>query len=136
MIRQRTQPREVPGLLHGRAMEHVKMSELGSGRILDHPVLGGIDPHDIAVVDVDGRPLAGIAGEPLAMTLLAHGIVSTRTTPGGGAPRGYFCGVGRCGDCAMTVDGQLSVRTCMVAVRDGMKVRTQHGLGSWDASTR
>jgi hypothetical protein len=35
----------------------------------------------------------------------------------------------------MTVDGELSVRTCVVGLRHGMIVRTQHGLGSWDVST-
>ena len=48
-----------------------------------------------------------------------------------GYPRGIFCGIGRCTDCVMTVDGQPNVRTCVTPVRAGMKVETQQGLGKW-----
>ncbi|HEX5166855.1 MAG TPA: (2Fe-2S)-binding protein, partial [Thermomicrobiales bacterium] len=69
--------------------------------------------------------------EPIAAALLAHGVVAGRTMPETDAPRGYFCGVGRCPDCSMIVDGELNVRTCVTPVRDGMAIETQHGLGSW-----
>jgi predicted molibdopterin-dependent oxidoreductase YjgC len=87
----------------------------------------------MACVTVDGQPLCGVAGEPLAALLLAHGIGVMRQMPASGAPRGLFCGVGRCADCLMTVDGELNVRVCVTAARDGMQVHTQHGLGAWEA---
>lgn len=83
---------------------------------------------------VDGRALVGIEGEPIAMLLLAHGIIASRTMPASAGSRGYFCGVGRCSDCAMTVDGELNVMTCVTPLRDGMVIATQKGHGSWEDS--
>ena len=108
-------------------------SSLGSRRLGEHPLLGGVALAPVVRVTVDGRELHGVAGEPLAALLLAHGIVKLRTMPGSAAPRGLFCGVGRCADCLMTVDGVLNVRACVTPVRADMQVETQHGLGVWKA---
>jgi predicted molibdopterin-dependent oxidoreductase YjgC len=105
----------------------------GSRRLTNHPLLGVAPEAPLARVVVDGRELRGFAGEPLAALLLAHGVGVLRSMPGSGAPRGLFCGVGRCADCLMTVDGELNVRACVTAVRDGMQAQTQHGLGAWEA---
>jgi aerobic-type carbon monoxide dehydrogenase small subunit (CoxS/CutS family) len=48
-----------------------------------------------------------------------------------GSPRQMFCGIGRCTDCVMTVDGIPGVRTCVTEVREGMRVERQRGSGSW-----
>lgn len=105
---------------------------LGARRLSDHPLLGAAPVGATARVTVDGRELIALAGEPLAASLLAHGIVGMRTMPGSDAPRGLFCGVGRCSDCLMTVDGELNVRICVTPARDGMRVETQRGLGAWE----
>lgn len=47
-------------------------------------------------------------------------------------PRGYFCGIGRCTNCVMTVNGDPNVRTCVTPVEAGMVVETQDGLGKWE----
>lgn len=107
--------------------------DTGPNRVLKHALLGDAPEGEITRVIVDGREIYGIVGEPLAMTLLANGIRQARTMPQSGAARGYFCGVGRCPDCAMMVDGQLNVMSCTTAVRAGMVVRTQSGLGSWES---
>ena len=98
-----------------------------------HPIPGPAPAGGEVAITVDGRPLTARAGEPIAMALLAHGIDRCRTTPKEGAPRGLFCGVGRCPDCAMIVDGALNVPTCITPVRAGMAIETQHGLGRWQA---
>ena len=67
----------------------------------------------------------------IAAALLANGIRVFRTSAHSGEPRGPFCAVGRCPDCMMTVDGVLNVRTCVTSVRDGMRIETQQGLGTW-----
>lgn len=103
----------------------------GANRIKRHPLLGDAPAGETTRVIVDGNEFYGIIGEPIAMTLLANGILTSRTMPHSGAHRGYFCGVGRCPDCAMTVDGELNVMTCTTPLRPGMVVRTQQGLGSW-----
>lgn len=100
-------------------------------RVVTHPILGGDCRKRDAVIIVDGNRVAAITGEPIAAALLAAGIRRFRITPRFGSPRGLFCGIGRCTDCVMTVDGQPNVRTCVTPVRDGMVVETQTGLGKW-----
>ena len=68
---------------------------------------------------------------PIAAALLASGVRVFRKTAKKGYPRGVFCGIGRCTDCVMTVDGKPNVRTCVTPVRAGMKVETHNGLGRW-----
>lgn len=78
---------------------------------------------------LDGFRIGGREGEPLAVALLAAGVQVVRTMPESGEPRGGFCFSGRCADCLMIVDGISGVRACMTAVREGMRVETQHGFG-------
>lgn len=104
-------------------------------RVLRHPVLGDLPAVATVRITVDGREIAARAGEVVAAALLAHGIHVCRTMPHTGEPRGPFCAVGRCPDCAMTVDGRVNVRTCLEPVRDGMRVETQRGLGEWERET-
>lgn len=108
--------------------------DTGAYRIRRHPLLGNAPAGEVIKVVVDGHEYYGIAGEPIAMTLLANGLRVFRTMPDTDARRGYFCGVGRCPDCAMMVNGELNVMTCVTPLEPGMIVRTQEGLGSWEGS--
>jgi predicted molibdopterin-dependent oxidoreductase YjgC len=91
-------------------------------RVSKHPVLGDASPGRHVTIWLDGEPLAAVEGEPIAAALLAHGRRVFRRTPRFSEPRGVFCGIGRCTDCIMTVDGVPNVRTCVTPVRDGMVV--------------
>lgn len=93
-------------------------------RVGHHAVLGEMGGGRPVTIYVDGVPLAAREGEPIAAALYAHGIRVTRYSSRSGEPRGPFCMIGRCTECAMTVDGVPNVRTCMTAVRDGMRVDT------------
>ena len=75
------------------------------------------------VIVVDGAPMTAYPGESLAAALLAAGRRAFSRTPGG-APRGPFCNMGICFDCAVEIDGVAGVRACMTAVRAGMTVTT------------
>jgi predicted molibdopterin-dependent oxidoreductase YjgC len=101
-------------------------------RIRAHAILGDLPEVEAVTFTLDGRPFHAREGEPIAAALLAAGIRVFRTTPGSGEPRGGYCFVGRCADCLMTVDGILNIRACVTPVRQGMRVQTQHGLGSWE----
>jgi predicted molibdopterin-dependent oxidoreductase YjgC len=79
---------------------------------------------------VDDREVMAHAGESIAAACFAAGIRVLRWTAGG-EPRGYFCGMGVCQDCLVTVDGMPNVRACMTMVREGVRVTTQHGVGEW-----
>jgi len=83
---------------------------------------------------VDGRSVVAYEGESIAAALFAAGVRITRWTARTGSPRGYFCGMGVCQDCLVTVDGSPNVRACMTTVREGLRVETQRGLGDWGVS--
>lgn len=106
----------------------------GAQRVAVHPILGDLPSARPVPFTFDGETVTGRDGEPLLSALLASGVRVLRTMPDLGDPRGGYCLVGRCSDCQVVVDGAPSVRACVTPVRDGMVVRTQHGLGAeiWD----
>ena len=85
-------------------------------------------------VVLDGRAITAYAGESIAAALLAAGQRMARLSARAGEPRGYFCGMGVCHECLMTVDGVANVRACMTPVRDGLRIETQRGLGEWETA--
>jgi len=104
-------------------------------RIEDHPILGRAPERKMVTITVDGEPVAAQEGEPIAAALMAAGRRAFRHTKKWAEPRGYFCGLGRCTDCLMTVNGMPQVRTCITPVEEGMQVETQEGLGHWSDET-
>ncbi len=94
-------------------------------RILRHPILGTLEEQPPVFIEVDGDPIPAREGEPIAAAIIAAGRLKLRHTRKSGEPRGVFCGIGRCTDCVMTVDGQANVRTCVTPVKAGMKIVTQ-----------
>ncbi|MCW5749165.1 MAG: (2Fe-2S)-binding protein [Alphaproteobacteria bacterium] len=78
-------------------------------------------------VSVDGTPVRARAGDSVAAALLAAGIEHVRTTPVSGAPRAPYCMMGVCFDCLVTIDGVGNRQACMIAVANGMAIRTQRG---------
>jgi len=98
-------------------------------RIYEHPILGKAVFGRKVQIEYNGKKIWAYSGEPIAAALLANGIKVFRYTPKNHQPRSVFCGIGRCTDCMMIVDGQPNVRTCVTKVREGMKVETQYGRG-------
>jgi predicted molibdopterin-dependent oxidoreductase YjgC len=82
-------------------------------------------------IRLDGEAMTAYEGETVAAALLAAGRRTFRTTARGETPRSYYCGMGVCHDCLMTIDGLPGVRACMTPVRDGLAVLTQRALGDW-----
>jgi predicted molibdopterin-dependent oxidoreductase YjgC len=99
-------------------------------RIRDHAVLGGLPQAQELTIYFEGIPVKARAGEPIMAALVAQGVTVFRYTKKG-SPRRMFCGIGRCTDCVMTVDGIPGVRTCVTEVKEGMRIERQHGVGSW-----
>lgn len=102
-------------------------------RITQHPA-GDLPAGEALTFTCDGQTLTAQAGDTVATALWLAGVRRLRTMPEADAPRGLFCGVGRCTDCLMTIDDELSVRSCITPVRAGMVVETQIGLGTWKAA--
>ena len=94
----------------------------------------GVERGRALEVFMDGAEVRAYEGESIAAALAASGRRFTRWTARTGEPRGYFCGMGVCQDCLVTVDGLPNVRACVTPVRDGMRVESQRGLGDWRVS--
>lgn len=100
-------------------------------RVIEHPILGRMDEKKLVTIEVDGEFIPAYEGEPIAAALMAAGRLKLRNTTKRKDPRGVFCGIGRCTDCVMIVDGQTNVRTCVTPVKSGMKVQTQSYDNQW-----
>ena len=100
-------------------------------RITDHPILGPLPAAETVTIYVDGQPVSARSDDTIASALTAAGWVRFRGTERRHEPRGVFCAIGRCTDCAMTVNGLPNVRTCVTLVEDSMQIKTQDGLGEW-----
>ena len=101
-------------------------------RINNHPVLGKPKRGRKVSITVDGKKITAHEGEMIAAALCAAGIKVLRYSPKYNQPRGIFCAIGRCTDCAMEVNGQPNVRTCVTPVQEGMVVETQKGKAGWE----
>lgn len=98
-----------------------------SRRILDHPILGRPAATPQCTIWVDSIPIKAVEGEPILAAMLAAGLTTAHWTEKLGAPRGLFCGIGLCSDCLVTVDGIPNVRSCVMPVKDGMRISTHPG---------
>ena len=85
------------------------------------------DKRVVVTLSVDGHSIEAREGDSVAAALLAAGLLQSRSTPVSEAPRAPYCMMGVCFDCLMAIDGVGSRQACMVPVRQGMDVRTQHG---------
>ena len=103
-------------------------------RVRNHPILGALNESDTVTIYFEGKPIVALKGETIASTLTNAGIRAFRLTLKERQPRGIFCGIGRCTDCVMIVDGQPNVRTCVTLVQENMTVERQIGLGKWRTS--
>ncbi|HBC26794.1 MAG TPA: dehydrogenase [Ruminococcaceae bacterium] len=99
-------------------------------RIQKHPILDRIQKGRQVTFSLDGKPMQGYEGEPIAAALLAAGVRVHRYTTKARQPRGIFCAIGRCTDCVMVVDGKPNVRTCVTPLKEGMRVQTQVGISA------
>lgn len=89
----------------------------------------GIQRGPRLTITVDGESIAAFEGETVAAALIAAGHRVLRYSARRNEPRSLYCGIGICQECRMTIDGIINTRACMTAVRAGMVVTTQHGIG-------
>ena len=73
----------------------------------------------------EGEEVQAEQGESLAAALLAAGVSVFRHTAVNGAARAPFCMIGNCFDCLVEIDGETARQSCLVTVRECMKVRRQ-----------
>jgi hypothetical protein len=77
-------------------------------------------------VTVEGRSITVPVGASAAGAVLAAGFDSVRETAGG-RRRMPYCMMGVCFDCLAEIDDVPNRQSCMVEVRDGMRIRRQIG---------
>ena len=97
-------------------------------RVKNHIILDCTPTGEPVEITVDDKTIQAYEGEPILAAILNAGIKINRYTVKRNEPRGLFCGIGQCTDCAMIVDGKPNVRTCITPVKAGMIIKTQHGL--------
>ncbi len=71
---------------------------------------------------VNGNRVLAFAGELLHAVLLAAGYRQLRNSVSGMEHRGFFCGMGVCYECLVTIDNLPQQRACVAEVYDGMRV--------------
>tara|TARA_E500000305_G_scaffold56929_2_gene45395 strand:- start:3646 stop:3942 length:297 start_codon:yes stop_codon:yes gene_type:complete len=76
---------------------------------------------------VDGHSVEAVEGEMVAGVLARLEPPFSRTNPVNGDRRAPYCMMGVCFECLVTVDGASSVQSCLIPVRDGMKIERQRG---------
>lgn len=82
---------------------------------------------EAVTIEIDGLAVEAEAGESVAAVLLRIPPYLARTTPVGLAPRAPHCMMGVCFDCLVTIEDEVSVQSCLVPVRNGMKIARQNG---------
>ena len=75
---------------------------------------------------VDGEPVEACVGETIAAALLAAGRRAIRRTDKRGEPRGLYCVMGVCWECAVLIDGRTA-RACVTPAAPGLSVDTLRG---------
>ena len=97
------------------------MTELPTASPACRAIEGVVERPAPVTFTVDGQTVSGVPGESLAIALLAAGIQRLRYSPRAGDPRGFFCLMGVCQECLVTVEGNPTA-SCLEPVRAGMKV--------------
>ncbi|MEG1559257.1 MAG: (2Fe-2S)-binding protein [Clostridia bacterium] len=97
-------------------------------RIETHPILDFEEKKHIKFT-FNGVELIGFEGDSIAAALHANDVKILGRSLFLHRPRGFFCAIGNCSSCMMTVDGVPNVKTCVTELKDGMRVEIQEGRG-------
>lgn len=80
----------------------------------------------------EGETLDAVAGEPVAVALIAAGRQVLSRSIKYHRPRSGFCLAGHCGACLGRVDGVPNVKLCRTPAREGLVVERQNAFPSGD----
>ncbi len=79
----------------------------------------------------EDMPITAPKGVSVAAAVLGAGFADGRSTAIKREPRGPHCLMGVCFECLMEIDGEPNRQSCLIPVREGMRVRRQHGAPSF-----
>jgi sarcosine oxidase subunit alpha len=74
--------------------------------------------------------MQGIDGDSIASALHANGVKTLSHSLRFYRPRGFFCGIGKCSSCFMTVNDIPNVRTCISPLKKDARVLEQDRVGT------
>ncbi|MBN2260410.1 MAG: (2Fe-2S)-binding protein [Clostridiales bacterium] len=97
-------------------------------RIENHPILEFKRGNEIKFY-FDGEEIIGYEGDTVASALHAAGVRVLGESVFKHRPRGFYCAIGNCSSCLMTVNGESNVRTCITPLKEKMTVEIQKGKG-------
>lgn len=97
-------------------------------RITEHPILDFAEKPVVSFT-FEGQQLEGREGDTIASALHANGVMVLSHSRRHHRPRGFFCAIGKCSSCLMTVDDKPNVRVCVEPLREGMDVWRQPAIG-------
>jgi sarcosine oxidase subunit alpha len=97
-------------------------------RIRNHPVIDFEKRNKIPFF-FNNKIIYGEEGDTIASALHANGIKVLSHSLKYNRPRGFFCGIGKCSSCFMTVNDIPNVRTCIVPLTKNIKVLKQDKVG-------
>ena len=76
----------------------------------------------------EGSSLDAVEGQTVAAALLSEGHLFFRNSVISGQPRAPYCMMGVCYECMLEIDGQSNQQSCLLPVREGMKIRRKNSL--------
>ncbi|MFP4178134.1 MAG: (2Fe-2S)-binding protein [Acholeplasmataceae bacterium] len=97
-------------------------------RIKEHPILS-FPKRKTIPFSFNGKTIHGLEGDTIASALHANGILELSFSIKRGRSRGFYCAIGNCSSCHMTVDGVPNVKTCITPLVAGMDIRRQNDKG-------
>jgi predicted molibdopterin-dependent oxidoreductase YjgC len=101
---------------------HINCDESGGTmRIKQHPILD-FEPKRPILFRYNNQEVIGYEGDTIAAALHAAGIKVLSFSMVEKRPRGFYCAIGNCGSCHMTVNGVPNVKTCLTMLEEGMEV--------------
>ena len=98
-------------------------------RIHEHPILKFPKTKELEFT-FNGGVYRGLEGDTIASALHAQGVKVLSHSHKHDRPRGFYCAIGNCSSCLMTVNKIANVRICTELLQEGMVVESQSGKGS------
>ena len=83
-------------------------------RVKQHPILEDCREPDTYIF-YNGERIPAVTGEPIAAALITAGVRTLRYTAKNHTGRSIFCGIGRCNDCKMVVNGVPNTPSCQTS---------------------
>ncbi len=100
-------------------------------RFTKHPILNFTEKRKKEIEFIyDSKKIRAYDNETIAAGLHASEEKVLSKSSNRLRPRGFYCAIGKCASCLMTVNGIPNIKTCMTRVEEGMTVEMQEGLGS------